>query len=152
MKRYSQMEDTTARESVHKRLKMILFGHRFIKSEKIYHIFDIDGISNTPPSSIIYLEFNEKNLDIIEHLQLNEITYALKVEDITQIIYAQAFDASYIIVHKELARTAQEIATTYLFDAKILAIIEDEEEIEELALLGVDGVLFSNAVIKVLAP
>lgn len=128
---------------------MILFGHRFIKSEKFYHVFDIDGISHTPPSSIIYLEFDEKNLDIIEHLQLNAINYALKVEDITQIIYAESFDASFIVVHKELAKTAQEIATNYLFDAKILVSIEEEEDIEELALLGVDGALFSNAVIKV---
>jgi hypothetical protein len=48
-----------------------------------------------------------------------------------------------------LAKTAQNVAENYLFDAKILVLIEKEDEIEELALLGVDGVVFSNTIIKI---
>jgi len=52
-------------------------------------------------------------------------------------------------VSKALAKTAQSLADTYLFDSKILVNIEDEKDIEEMALFGVDGVLFSNAIIKI---
>jgi len=127
---------------------MLLFGHRFIESENFYHIQSIDAIQNTPPSSTILVDFSEENLDIINHTRINSIPLAIHVENITQIIYASSLDAAYIILSKELAKTAQDLANNYLFDAKILVSVENEDEIEELSLLGVDGVIFSNAIIK----
>lgn len=128
---------------------MLFFGHRFIESEKFYHVFDIDTIMQTPPSSTIYLEFDEKNLDIINYLKNNDIAFALKVKNITELMYASALDASYIHVEQKLAKTAQKIAENYLFDAKILVHVEDEEDIEEMALLGIDGVIFAEAIVKI---
>ena len=128
---------------------MLIFGHEFIPSESLYHITDIDGVINTPPSSLIYIEFSEDNLDIIEHANSNSIEFALNVNNITELIYASALNAKYILVSREMAKTAQNIAENYLFDAKILVHITDNDEIEELALLGVDGVIFSNAIIKI---
>jgi len=128
---------------------MLLFGHRFIEAPKFYHVVDIDAIANTPPNACIYLEFSEKNLDIIHHLNSNKIRFALHVHNITEIIYANALNANYIIVNQELALNAQKIAESYLFDAKVLVHNKDENEIEEMALLGIDGILFSNAIIKI---
>lgn len=128
---------------------MLFFGHRFIDSENFYHIPNIDAIKNTPPSSTIYVEFSEDNLDIIKHAIKNSVNIAVEVTDVTQVVYASALGVSFIIVSKKLAKTAQNLAENYLFDAKILVYIEDEDEIEELAILGVDGVICSNAIIKI---
>ena len=128
---------------------MLLFGHRFIKSEEFFHIFDIDTIEKTPPSSKIYLDFSEKNLDIIEYLRLNQIEFALGVTNINELIYAATLGASYIMVSQDFAKSAQSIAENYLFDAKILVHIKEEQEIEEMALLGIDGVIFPEAIVKV---
>jgi hypothetical protein len=128
---------------------MLFFGHRFLESQSFYHINSIEAITNTPPSSSLYVEFKEENLDIIEHLNLNDITYALSVSNITELMYASSLDADFIIVDKELAKTAQNIAESYLFDAKILVSTSEESDIEECALLGVDGILFPNAIIKI---
>jgi len=128
---------------------MLLFGHRFISSESFYHISDIEAISKTPPNSTTYLEFVESNLDVIKHLNQNSVTFALSVNTLTELIYASSLGASYIIVTPELAKSAQNIAESYLFDAKVLVSIEREESIEEMAELGIDGVVFSNAIIKI---
>ncbi len=128
---------------------MLIFGHRFIESENFYHIPDIDSIVNTPPCSNIYLNFSEENLDIINHLRQNDVIFAINVKNITQIIYASALEASYIVVDKELAKVANKIANDYLFDAKILVHINDEDEIEDMSLIGVDGVIFTNSIIKI---
>ncbi len=128
---------------------MLIFGHSFIPSESLYHITDIDSIINTPPSSIIYIEFSQENLDIIEHANANSIEFVLDIKNITELIYASALGAKYIVLSREMAKTAQNIAENYLFDAKILVHISDNDEIEELALLGIDGVIFSNAIIKI---
>jgi hypothetical protein len=128
---------------------MLIFGHRFIPAEPFYHISNIEDISHTPPSSTIYFAFKESNLDIITHANENDLTMALSIKEIQQLMYASSLKARYIIVEKEMAKTAQNIAESYLFDAKILVRIENEDEIEEVALLGIDGVLLSNAVVKV---
>jgi len=127
---------------------MLLFGHRFIDSEKFYHISDIDAIIHTPPSSTIYLEFNEKNLDIINHLNVNNIKSAISIKNITELIYISALNTTYAIVSKELAKKAQNIVENYLLDIKIIVKIENETEIEHMAELNIDGVVFPNTIIK----
>jgi len=127
---------------------MLLFGHRFIPSESFYHITTIDAISKTPPSSKVFLEFSEDNLDIIQHLTKNSVKFVLSVENIRELIYASSLEASYILVQKEIAKSAQNIAESYLFDAKILVSLEDEDQIEEMAMLNLDGVLFPSAIIR----
>lgn len=128
---------------------MLLFGHRFIPSNSFYHILDIDSITNTPPSSVIHIEFDEKNLDIVEHARLNNIAFSLHVKTIREAVYASALGASFIVVEKNLANDIHKLATEYLFDAKILVLIQEEKEIEELAAIGIDGAIFSNAIVKV---
>ena len=128
---------------------MLLFGHRFIPSESFYHITTIDAISKTPPSSKVFLEFSEDNLDIIQHLTKNSVKFVLSVKNIRELIYASSLEASYILVQKEIAKSAQNIAESYLFDAKILVSLEDEDQIEEMAMLNLDGVLFPSAIIKI---
>ncbi|NPA65407.1 MAG: hypothetical protein GXO11_00850 [Epsilonproteobacteria bacterium] len=128
---------------------MLLFGHHFIKSEKFYHINDIDAVTKTPSNAIIYVEFNENNLDIITFLQLNSIRFALHVNSLTEAIYAYNLGAKYITCNEKLAVELQKTAETYLFDAKILVHIDEEKEIEKYAKVGIDGVVFPTAIIKV---
>jgi homospermidine synthase len=128
---------------------MLLFGHRFIKSEALYHISDIDSIIHTPPSSVIYIEFDEKNIDILQHLEINSIRFATEVQNIKELIYASSLGATYAVVSKHIAKSLQNIAESYLLDIKILTKIEDEDEIEEIAKLGIDGAIFPSAIIKV---
>lgn len=127
---------------------MLIFGHRFIDSPNFYHTQNIDAIENTPANSTIYLDFSEDNLETIKYCKTNKISLAMGVENITELIYASSLGASFIVVQKELASTAQSLANNYLLDAKIIVHIDDEDEIEELAILGADGVIFSTAIIK----
>ena len=128
---------------------MLLFGHRFIASARFYHIDDIDAIAHTPANSTLYLPFSGKNLDIIAHLSDNDLLFALEAATLREVVYAENLGASYIVVREDLAKDAQKAADTYLFDAKILCRIDDEEMIEAMASKGIDGVLFSEAIIKV---
>ncbi|SFV60628.1 hypothetical protein MNB_SM-7-781 [hydrothermal vent metagenome] len=128
---------------------MLFFGHRFIESEKFYHVSDIDAVVKTPPNAIIYLEFDEANLDIIEYLRINGISFALGVKTLQEVLYANALESRYIITDEILCKEAQQIAQEYLFDAKILVRIESDEEIERFAKLGIDGVIYPEAIVKI---
>jgi len=128
---------------------MLLFGHRFIPHHIFFHISDIESIEKTPPASQLYLQFKESNLDIIEHLQQNGLNFALKVANIAEVVYASALGANFIVVDLEIAKEAQNIAENYLFDAKVLVHATKENAIEEVAILGIDGIIFPEAIVKV---
>lgn len=128
---------------------MLLFGHSLITSERFYHINDVASIAHTPSNATLFLEFSQDNIDIVNHLKENDIHFALEVHTITEIIYANALGASFILVNEVLGIKAQKLAETYLFDAKILVRIHDASQIETLALEGVDGVIFPEAIIKI---
>lgn len=127
---------------------MIIFGHEYFKKPPFYDVKSIDAILNTPSNSTLYIEFKPALLDVIEHCQLNKLSFALKVDNLKDAVFAHNFDASYLITNHIMAPTLQKAADTYLFDAKILCMIQHDEEIQELATLGIDGVIFSQGIVK----
>ncbi len=86
----------------------------------------------------IYLFLQEKN----------NLSNAVVVSSIKEAIYCNALNSKYIICDKKLAKAIQKIADNYMFDSKVLAIIEDSEEIEKIALNEIDGVIYSNLLAK----
>jgi hypothetical protein len=118
---------------------MILIGDKLIPFENMYKINSINDLQDTTVKHTISFGYNEK---LMEYVCKNDLQYAVVVSSIKESIYANALNAKYIIAAKELAMKIQQIAENYMFDSKILAIIESNEEIEEVALKEVDGVIY----------
>jgi len=128
---------------------MLIFGHPFLPSETLYHIDGTEAIVSTPPGSTVLFAWSENNLDLISHCQANDLPFALQVATVKEAIFAENSGARYLLVNSALAKSVQKIAETYLFDAKILARIDSETQIEALAYEGIDGVVFASAIVKV---
>ncbi len=128
---------------------MILFGHSLIPSERFYHVESIDAISNTPSKAVIALVFEEQNLDIITHLHLNSIRFALYITTPVEAVLGENLRATYLIVNPENGSAIQKVAEHYLFDAKVLGYCEEEENLEELIDMRLDGAIFAEAIVKI---
>ena len=119
---------------------MKIFGHEWIESERFYAIEKLEDIAKTPSNSLLKLESLDSSLELAKHCQENRVRYALEVKSIKEALFANLLDATYILSHKELAKELMPIAQNYLFDTEVLAYIK-EEDIEEMAKVGVDGVV-----------
>jgi hypothetical protein len=128
---------------------MLIFGHEYLKSERFYHISSTESIEHTPPNSLLFLEFDKRNLDIINHMQDNDLNFALEVSTLKEALFSEHLGSKYIICKNDIAKSIQDRAEHYLFDAKILCRIEDDSQIEVLAVEGIDGVIYGDAIIKV---
>ncbi len=128
---------------------MLLFGHPYIDFEPFYHIDEIDEIEHTPANSTLFTHFRESNLDIIQHMRQNSLTFALEAATLSEVVYAHNLGAKYIIVKEALAKSAQNVAENYLFDAKILCRLTKEETLDEKISEGIDGVIYPQAIIKI---
>lgn len=121
---------------------MIVFGHKYLESEKFHRVSSIDDISKTPSNGYIVIEFSEDNLDVIKHCQNNEIIFGVLVSSLKDVVFASSLGASYIVAENQLSTAAQKAADNYLFDAKILRIINNEDEFEQAVIDEIDGVIF----------
>lgn len=128
---------------------MILIGHPLIPSERFYHIDSIEAISHTPPNSLIALFYDEKNLDIVDHLRRNKIRFGLYVTSCVEAVIAENLRANYLIVHPKHAEPIQSVAEHYLFDAKVLGYIEEISHLSKLIEMRLDGALFTEAIVKI---
>lgn len=120
---------------------MILLGDKNIPYEIITKITKIEEIINTKSNSTILFEYNQELLD---YCCKNSLRYAVIVKNLKEAIYSNALEAKYIICNKDFAKSIQEVADNYMFDSKILAIIQSNEEFEEVAKNQIDGVIYKE--------
>lgn len=126
---------------------MIILGHPFFETTSLYKIKTFEQIKNTPSNSTVLLDFGQNDIiELIKTIQMNNVSFAFVVHSIKELIFANNFEAKFVVVDRTLAQNAQKIANEYLFDTKVLVLIENEIEIEKYALEGIDGVIFQNAI------
>jgi nicotinate-nucleotide pyrophosphorylase len=125
---------------------MKIFGHKWIPSVSFYKINILEDIQRTPPNGILLFNSLKEDIEYIDYCLKNALLLAIEVEDITEAIFANALGIKYIFIESHNAKEIMSIAQHYLFDTQILVKIISIEEIESLAKIGVDGVVFSEAI------
>jgi hypothetical protein len=123
---------------------MKIFAHPWIESEQFYSVWSQEDIRETPANSILLLTTLPTSLDLAKYCQTNGLSYTIRVESIKDAIFANLLGAKYTLSYTELATKLMPIAQNYLFDTQILAEIRSDGEIEEMAKVNVDGVVFSQ--------
>lgn len=123
---------------------MIIIGHSQVPFKPFYWVKIKEDIKTTPPNSVILFKQNNINfLKLVAFCKKNKIIFANEVNTLREALISNANGASYMIVStKELAKELQNIANTYLFDARILLRVTKEEDIKNTAKSEIDGVLF----------
>ncbi|PAF53280.1 hypothetical protein BKH42_06580 [Helicobacter sp. 13S00482-2] len=123
---------------------MIIFGYEGIPYPRLIKIHAIEDVQRIHSSYLVWFEAKDDDRYALSHHCFeNNVKYAIKVENIIDFIFYASLGASYVILDKS-PEIYQKIAETYLFDMKILYVIEDKVEIEALAKLGIDGVVFRD--------
>ena len=120
---------------------MIIIGDKYIPYENIEEINSIEDIKNTKPNSTLIFSFDK---EIMLYCLQNNIDYGVKVNSIIQTIYANSLEAKYILPNNDILISSQKLADNYIFDSKILATINNEIEIEEIAIKEIDGVIYNS--------
>ena len=120
---------------------MEIFGHDFIENSKFFFVNSVEDIKKTAPNSIVLVNFNK---EIINYCRTQNLLFGVKITTIKEQVLASSSKASYLLVGKEFAKEAQDIANEYMFDAKILLISQNEDDIEFCAKNGIDGIIFEH--------
>ena len=125
---------------------MLIFGHPWVPSPTFKKTFSVEEVGSVSDGEIVLLEPLPESVPLAQYCQSRQIEYAVTVNEVRNAIIANALEAAYIVCQQEDAIAIQPIAERYLFDAKILVLIEEEKEIERLARSSIDGVIFPQAI------
>jgi gamma-glutamyl-gamma-aminobutyrate hydrolase PuuD len=124
---------------------MLLFGHPLIQVPQWYRVNSISSIGLTPPNSTIVISDIEKYANIAKHCKENSVDFACEVSSIKQAVIANALNADYILCcNSKHSCEVQRIANEYLWSAKVISIIENEDDIENIAKFGIDGAVIKS--------
>ncbi|ADG93331.1 conserved hypothetical protein [Arcobacter nitrofigilis DSM 7299] len=120
---------------------MIILGDNLVPFEETSFIKELEDITNTKANSTILFDFNES---LLKYSYDNNLFTGVIVHTIKEALYANALHAKYIICDKPLDKTIQDIAENYMFDSKVLTIIESSNELEIVAMNKIDGAIYKN--------
>ena len=126
---------------------MIIIGHKLVNFKPFFKIIEVEDIKSTPSNSTIVFDYSKKGIEILKYAEQNSLNFAVMVEDVSQIMIANSYGASFFIVNRELVLVAQKIADEYLFDAKILLQGESEADLEFAAKNFIDGIVFNEGIV-----
>ncbi len=122
---------------------MKIIGDSIVPFEEFFKVSNVEEIKNTKPNSLIFFEYNE---ELLKYCYLNNLNYFVQINFVKEGLYANSLNAKYIVCKKTLAKKMQKIAENYMFDSKILAIIKSNDELEEIALDEIDGVIYKELI------
>jgi len=125
---------------------MLIFGHPWIESPKFVKIFSISEIKKTSPDDILLLEPLNVSWQIAQYCKREGLHYAVTVNSVRDAVFVNALGADFIISEHEMSITIQRVAEDYMFDTKILVLIEEEKYIDSIIRFGIDGVVFPSAI------
>lgn len=122
---------------------MLIIGYPSIPYLSFYQIKSIAQIAQTPSNGLLLFDFD---IELCTYANTQNLSFALHVKNIKELVLANALGAKYFIVDKSLAINAQKVADDYLFDGKIMLLSMDESDIEFVALNAIDGIIFEESI------
>ena len=122
---------------------MIIIGNKDIPYLDITTIKNKEDIQKTKPNSMVSFIYD---IEIIKYCYENNIKCAVVVKNIKEAIFSNSLMSTYILVENSISKEIQTIAEHYMFDSKILEIIQDDDSIENVAKNGIDGVLYKELI------
>ncbi|WP_139471138.1 hypothetical protein [Campylobacter armoricus] len=117
---------------------MLIFGHPLINMQKFSH-FEDDFIQ----ANVNCFLYNE---NIIKKAQERKCDFAIYAKNDDEVLLSNALGAKYILIEDEnLAIIASKMAEFYMFDSKILFLLDSlENNLKKAYELSVDGVCLKS--------
>ena len=120
---------------------MLIFGHKLIEVPK-FHLINSENASFK--EGINCFEYNE---NLIEKALKEGVKFAILAKNEDEILFANALKAEFILLENEnLAKKASKMAEFYLFDSKVLFIIDRLKNLRNTYKIGIDGVILREII------
>ncbi len=119
---------------------MIILNHPLIPAPTLTPIASKADIATTKANEVVWFDYD---LKLLRYCYDQQIPSAVRIGQASEAVYANALGAKFVTMRLGLAKEVQKIAEHYLFDTKVIAIL-DERLLDKAIEAGVDGVYLTN--------
>ncbi|HEB9308804.1 TPA: hypothetical protein RZK30_001564 [Campylobacter coli] len=121
---------------------MLILGHYLLtQNSNFCFINESKKLKKDQISCFLY------NEEIIQNAKNENLDFAVLIQDKNEIFLSNALGAKFLLFDDEnLARFASEVAEFYLFDSKILLLVENLHKLEKAYKLRLDGVILKSLI------
>ena len=119
---------------------MIILEPPFSK-EKFTKVETIENIKSSPSNSTLIFDYCNSSLEVYNFCKINNISYGVNIISVKELIFISNLNAKYAFCDTiEKAKKLQKIANKYLLDTKIILLISNFDDIENITNFGIDGI------------
>ncbi|WP_240329046.1 hypothetical protein [Helicobacter suis] len=123
---------------------MLVFGHPKIPCPQFIQVEQVEQIAKISAKHCIYFKASSLYaFDLANHCTKQQVKYAVGIENLKEFVWMVNFKPAYLVVYKK-PENYQSLADDYLLDARILWVIDHEEQVLEALKMKIDGVIFSQ--------
>lgn len=126
---------------------MIIIGNSNIPFIDIQTVQSKSDITNTKSNCTVAFKYD---IELLKYCSTNGLKSLVMVQNLQEAIFANSLNALYIVTDNNLSKKIQKIAENYMFDSKIIEIINNDDEIESIAVDGIDGVIYKRLIGEIL--
>ncbi|EAB5244215.1 hypothetical protein PXI10_05785 [Campylobacter jejuni] len=118
---------------------MLIIGHKLLKNLDFSFIESVEEVKDNKVYCIVY---DEK---LISYLSQNDFEFAILVQNKDEIFLANALGAKFLLCNdKKLAKFASKVAEFYVFDSRVLIIVDKLENFKKFYKLKIDGIILKD--------
>ncbi len=115
---------------------MIILNHPLVPAPTLRPISSKADIASTKAGEVVWFDYD---LKLLRYCYDQQIPAAVGIDTIQEAVFANALGAKFVTMRLGLAKEVQRVAEHYLFDTKVIAIL-DERLLHKAIEAGVDGV------------
>jgi len=109
--------------------------------EKFKKVKTLEDIKNSPSNSTLIFDYSDSLFELYSFCKINNIPYGVNIISVKELIFTANLNAKYIFCDTiEKAKKFQKIANEYLMDTKIILLVSNFNDIENIASFGIDGI------------
>ena len=109
--------------------------------EIFVYVKTLQDIKNSPNNATLIFEYCDSSLEIYNFCKINNIQYAVKVNNIKEMIFCTNLNAKYIFCDTiQNAKVFQKTVDEYLLDTQIVLLVDDFKNIKEIVKNKIDAI------------
>ena len=110
-------------------------------NENFVKVKTLEDIKKTPSTSTLIFDYCPSSLEVYNFCKINSIPYGVNIISVKELIFISNLNAKYAFCDIiEKAKKFQKIANEYLMDTKIILLVNNFDDIENIANFGIDGI------------
>jgi len=109
--------------------------------EEFFEVSELEEVKNSPKNTTLIFKYSDSSIEMYNFCKINNIPYGVIISDIKEMIFCINLNAKYVFCDTiKKAKIFQKIADDYLIDTKVVLLVENFDNLDEIVKYSIDAI------------